>query len=64
MKVKDIFNNCSSIIDEDTEIVIRDSDMQLMARGNWFNDDVLDSLDHEAESFTWQDDNKFFIDLK
>lgn len=32
--------------------------------GNWYQDDVLDYMDHEVEIFTWQDDNELYVDVK
>ena len=51
------------LIKDDTEIFIRDNDFNVLAHGNWYQDNVLDSLDAKIESFTWQDDNKIYIDL-
>lgn len=52
------------LVEDDTEIVIRDSDFGLITRGNWYQDNVLDHMKDELESFTWQDDNKLYIDVK
>lgn len=62
MTVKKIFK--LGLINDDTEIYIRHSDMHTLAHGDWHQDNVLEYLDHIAECFTWQDDNKFYIDLK
>lgn len=52
------------LINDDTEIMVRDSEFHVLAQGNWYQDNVLDYRNSELESFTWQDDNKIFIDLK
>lgn len=62
MTVKKIFE--LGLINDSTKIYIRNPDMYTLAYGNWFHDNVLKYLDSVAEFFTWQDDNKFYIDLK
>ena len=62
MTVKKIFE--LGIIGDDTEIYIRDSEMYTLTHGNCYQDNILKYLDSIAECFTWQDDNKFYIDLK
>lgn len=52
------------LITDDTEIFIRDKDFKLIAHGNWYEDKMLEYSDTEAEGFSWQDDNKIFIDLR
>lgn len=52
------------IVTNETKIFIRDENLHVLANGNWFNDNVLDCLDYEVESFTWQDDNKIYVDVK
>ncbi len=53
------------LIKDDTEIFIRqDENFNVLAHGNWYQDNMLEYMHHEAESFTWQDDNKLYIDLK
>lgn len=53
------------LIDDNTEIVIRKGEgFDTLARGNWYQDDILAYEDHEVESFTWQDDNRIYIDVK
>lgn len=53
-----------NLINDDTELVIRNNDFNVLAYGNWYQDNVLDFLDHVIESFTWQDDDKIYIDVK
>lgn len=52
------------LVKGDTEIYIRDKDMNLLTSGRWFQDKVLDHIEDEIECFTWQDDNKLYIDVK
>lgn len=53
-----------TFIHDDTEIFIRDTDLHLLTKGNWYQDNVLKYKNYEVESFTWQDDNKVYIDVK
>lgn len=53
-----------NLINDDTELFIRNNDFNVLAHGNWYQDNVLDFLDYTIESFTWQDDNKIYIDVK
>ena len=52
------------LINDNTEIWVRDPDMYILAHGNWYQDDVLKYMNTELECFTWQDDNNFYIDVK
>lgn len=63
MTVKKIFEE-TGLIHDDTEIFIRDENLCILAHGNWYQDDILIYESHEVESFTWQDDNKIYIDVK
>jgi hypothetical protein len=63
MTISKIFTELG-LIKDDTEIWVRDADLHILAHGNWFQDDVLKYTNCEVESFTWQDDNNFYIDVK
>ena len=52
------------LVNDDTEIWVRDSDMRVLVHGDWNRELVLEYLDSELECLTWQDDDNFFIDLK
>ena len=52
------------LIADGTEVFIRDNDMHVIAHGNWFQDNVLEHMTDDVECFTWQDDNKFYVDLR
>lgn len=54
----------AKLINDNTDIWIRDCEFQTLAHGNWYQDSVLDYMHNEIESFTWQDDNKLYIDVK
>lgn len=53
------------LIKDDTEIFIRwGNGFYVLAHGNWYQDDILNYMHREAESFTWRDDNKLYVDVK
>ena len=52
------------LINDNTEVFIRDSEFHVLSHGNWYQDEVLEYTDYEIESFTCQDDDKIYIDLK
>ena len=62
MTLRKIFD--LGLVNDDTEIWVRDSDMRVLVHGDWNWELVLEYLDSELECFTWQDDDNFFIDLK
>lgn len=63
MTVKKI--NEMGLIDDNTEIIIRQGEgFATLARGNWYQDDILAYSGNEVESFTWEDDNRIYIDVK
>ncbi len=61
MTVKKII---SALAGDNTILYIRNKDFGLATSGNWYQDHVLNYMDHEVESFTWQDDDKIYIDIK
>ncbi len=62
MTLEKIYN--MGLVKDNTEIFIRDEDFKVLAHGNWYLDNVLNYMHHEVESFTWQDDNKVYIDVE
>lgn len=52
------------IIDDNTEIVICDTDFNVLAQYVWYQDEMLDLSEREMESFTWRKDNKICIVLE
>lgn len=53
-----------NLVKDETMVVIRNNELQLLTCGNWFQDNVLNYLDREIKSFTWQDDRRIYIDIK
>lgn len=63
MRVQQIFE--LKLINDNTEVWIRGEDtLHVLAHGNWYQDNVLEYLNHEVGSFIWQDDDNFYIDVK
>ena len=52
------------IINDKTEIYVRDTDFGLITHGNWFQDNILDLVLDMIDCYSWQDDNRVYIDLK
>lgn len=52
------------LIANSTEVFVRNNEMQVIAHGNWFQDNVLTHMYDEVECFTWQGDNKVYVDLR
>ena len=52
------------IINNTTEIYIRNMEFGLIAEGGWYQDSILEHLEDEIDSYTWQDDDKVYVDLK
>lgn len=52
------------LVNDNTVVWVRHSDLHLLTKGNWYQDNVLEYQDKELECFIWQDDNNFYIDLK
>lgn len=63
MTVQRIFEE-TGLIDDNTMIYIRNDLFRIISKGNWYQDDILKYENREVESFTWEDDNKLYIDLK
>lgn len=54
----------AGIIDDSTEIIVRNENFGVLARGNWYMDNILEYMKKELEGFTWQDDGKVYADIK
>ena len=54
----------SGLIEDNTMIAIRDGNFNVLAVGNWYQDNVLKYLNNEVESFTWQDNAEIYVDVK
>lgn len=64
MTVEQILKSELILVNDNTEIYIRYPDMHVLARGHWYNDNILEYQKYTVKSFVWQDNNEFFIDLK
>lgn len=51
------------LITDNTEIFMCDKHFKLIAHGSWYEDKILEYSNAEVESFSWQDDDKVFIDI-
>ena len=54
----------SPIINQDTTIIIRNTNLRVLVRGCWFQDGILNHSQDTVESFSWQDDNTVHVDIK
>lgn len=53
------------LIKDDTEIfILQGETFHVLAHGNWYEEHILKYMHREAESFTWQVDNKLYIYVK
>ncbi len=62
MKIYELVS--TELINDYTEIYIRNEDFYVLAHGNWYQDDLLKYDQKEIQSFTWQDGNTIYIDIK
>lgn len=62
MTIMKVYN--LGIINYDTEVIIRDSNLDVVACGGWFDSGILRHVEDEITSFTWQDDHKVYFDIK
>ena len=52
------------LVNDNTIVYIRQGEgFQTLARGGWYNDEILAYEEYKVESFTWQDDNRIYIDI-
>lgn len=62
MTVEEIFS--MGLVNDNTIVYIRQGEgFHTLARGSWYNDEILAYEEHKVESFTWQDDNRIYIDI-
>lgn len=52
------------LINDNTEVWIRNSAHYALAHGNWYQDSVLGLMGREIERFVWQENNKVYVDVK
>lgn len=65
LNLKDVFK-ANKIITDDTQIIIRDNkDIQLVAAGKWFEDNILEQADKPIERLSYYAaTNRLHITLK
>ncbi len=51
------------LVNDNTEVWVRDPNMHILAHGNWYQDDVLEYMNTELQCFTWKDDENIYLDL-
>lgn len=54
----------SCLVNDQTTIIIRSDLFAVMAQGEWFTDQILGYTDKPIASFTWEEENKLYVDLK
>lgn len=65
MTLENILISHSELINDKTIVYIRNEEkFSLLASGNWYQDNILKYRNIEISSFTWQDNNEFYVDLK
>ncbi|QHJ85066.1 MAG: hypothetical protein [Bacteriophage sp.] len=62
MKVQEIL--LMDLVTDNTEIFIRNQNFGVLTQGKWYQKNVSGYLGYVVEGFTWQDDDKVYIDLK
>lgn len=53
----------TDIVNDNTIIIIRNTNFHTLTVGNWYQDNILEYNDREIITFTWQNDNKLYIDI-
>ena len=65
MTLANILISYSELINDKTIVYIRNEEkFSLLASGNWYQDNILKYHKIEISSFTWQDNDEFYVDLK
>ncbi len=54
----------SGLANDNTNVRIRDSSLHVVVYGNWYQDCILKYLDDKVESFTWQDNENLYVNVK
>lgn len=62
MTLKRIF--MSRLINDNTEVYIRSDYFNVITQGKWYNNNIISYLNCRVESFTWEDGNNLYIDIK
>ena len=53
----------TDIVNDNKIIIIRNTNFHMLTVGNWYQDNILEYNDREIITFTWQNDNKLYIDI-
>lgn len=55
----------SNLIKDDTQIIIRKhiEDRTYITTGQWFKDKILEYIEYNIDTFTWEKENKIYIDI-
>lgn len=53
----------SEFVNDDTELILRGEEHEILTRGNRFADSVRFYYDKEISGFLWADSNKILADL-
>lgn len=53
----------SEIVNDDTELILRGEENEILTKANRFADSVRFYYDKEISGFLWSDDNKILADL-
>lgn len=65
MTLENLLINHSKLINDKTIVRIRNEEnFSLLTSGNWYQDNILKYRNIEISSFTWQDNDEFYVDLK
>lgn len=65
MTLENLLINHSKLINDKTIVHIRNEEnFSLLTSGNWYQDNILKYRNIEISSFTWQDNDEFYVDLK
>lgn len=54
----------SCLVNDQTKIIIRSDLFAVIAQGEWFTDRILEYMDKPINSFTWEKENKLYVDLE
>lgn len=54
----------SCLVNDQTTIIIRSGLFAVMAKGEWFTDRILGYMDKPIDIFTWEKENKLYVDLE
>lgn len=53
----------TDLVNDSTLIIVRDGNFNVLASGMWYHEDVLEYADAKIESFTYECDNRIYVDI-